>query len=123
MSKRRNDIILAVILLLVSVAGFLLYKSLQTEGDFVVVSVDNVTVARFSLSEDTEYKINGVSGCNTLVIKDGKADITLADCPDGICANHAPVSKVGDAIVCLPHRVVVKIVSGKNSQEEIDMVA
>ena len=123
MSKRRNDIILAVILLLVSVAGFLLYKSLQTEGDFVVVSVDNVTVARFSLSEDTEYKINGVSGCNTLVIKDGKADITLADCPDGICANHTPVSKVGDAIVCLPHRVVVKIVSGKNSAEEIDMVA
>ena len=123
MSKRRNDIILAVVLLLVSVAGFLLYKRLQKEGDFVVVSVDNVIVARFSLGEDTEYEINGIGGKNMLVIKDGKADVTVADCPDGICAEHAPVSKVGDAIVCLPHKVVVTVVSGGKADSEIDMVA
>ena len=92
MSKVRNDIILAAVLLLVAVAGFLLYKGFQREGDFVTVSVDNVIVARFSLDEDTEYEINGIGGKNLLVIKDGKADITIADCPDGICAAHAPVT-------------------------------
>ena len=122
MSKRRNDIILAAVLLLVSVAGFLLYKTLQPKGAYAVVRVDNAVVATFPLSEDTEYEIAGVGGKNTLVIKGGKADIVFAECPDGICADHAPVSKVGDAIVCLPHKVVVTVASG-NKSDEIDMVA
>ena len=121
MSKRRNDIILAAVLLLVAVAGFLLFKTIQPKGDYVVVRVDNTEVARFSLSKDTEYEIEGVGGKNILVVKDGKADVTYADCPDGICADHAPVSKVGDAIVCLPHKVVVTVVSDNKPDDEIDM--
>lgn len=121
MSKVKNDIILAVVLLLISVAGLLLYKALQNDGDFAVVIANGEEIARFSLDEDTEYVINTESGTNTLVIKDGKADIVSADCPDQICADHAPVSKVGESIVCLPHGVVIRIESYKDS--EIDMVA
>lgn len=122
MSKTRNDIILAVVLLLLSVAGLLLYKSFQSDGSYAVVLIDGEETARFSLDEDTEYVING-SGTNTLLIKDGKADIVSADCPDGICVDHAPISKVGQTIVCLPHGVVIAIKSDNTSSDEIDMVA
>ena len=44
-----------------------------------------------------------------LVIKDGKADITEADCPDKLCVHQAPISREGEALVCLPHRVVVTV--------------
>ena len=121
MSKIKNDIILAVVLLLISVAGLLLYKGLQSDGDFAVVLAHGEEIARFSLDKDTEYVISTDGGTNTLVIKGGKADIISADCPDGICVGHAPISKVGESIVCLPHGVVVKIDSNKKS--EIDMVA
>ncbi len=121
MQKVKNDIILAVVLLLISVAGLLLYKTFQIEGDFAVVLIDGKESTRFSLDEDTEYVITTSSGTNTLVIKDGKADIISADCPDGICADHAPISKSGETIVCLPHGVVVRVESGKES--DIDMVA
>ena len=46
---------------------------------------------------------------NILVIKDGRADMTDADCPDRICVNHRPVSQEGETIVCLPHKVVVEV--------------
>ena len=123
MSKVRNDIILAVVLLLVAVTGFLLYKNFQKDGDYAVVMVDKTEYARLPLNKDSELIISGVGGTNTLVIKDGKADIIHADCPDGICVDHAPISKVGETIVCLPHSVVVAIESDKSSDSEIDMVA
>ena len=107
MSKVRNDIILAVVLLLVAVTGFLLYKNFQKDGDYAVVMVDKTEYARLPLNKDSELIISGVGGTNTLVIKDGKADIIHADCPDGICVDHAPIFKVGETIVCLPHSVVV----------------
>ena len=81
MFKKRNDIILVVVLLLISVAGLLLYKHFQREGNFAVVLINGQEVARFSLSEDREYLIETEKGNNTLIIKDGKADIVFAECP------------------------------------------
>lgn len=121
MQKIKNDIILALVLLLISVAGLLLYKGLQSEGDYAVVLIDGEESARFDLSDETEYVISANGGTNTLVIKDGKADVISADCPDGICKGHAPISKAGETIVCLPHGVVIKIEAAIES--EIDMVA
>ena len=121
MQKTKNDIILAIVLLLTAVAGLLLCKAFQSEGDFAVVLIDGKESTRFSLSNDTEYVITTDHGTNTLIIKDGMADITLADCPDGICTDHAPISKSGETIVCLPHGVVIKIES--SLADEIDMVA
>ena len=123
MLKKRNDIILVAVLLLISVAGLLLYKQFQTEGDFAVVLIDGKESARFSLFEDVEYVIETDNGTNTLIIKDGKADVILADCPDGICSSHAPISKVGETIVCLPHGVVIAIKSNEIKNYEVDMVA
>ena len=123
MQKVKNDIILAVVLLLISVAGLLLYKAFQSEGEYAVVLIDGKESARFELSQDTEYVITAGGGTNTLVIKDGKADIIAADCPDGSCADHAPVSKSGETIVCLPHGVVIAIKASDSADNEIDMVA
>ena len=123
MSKKRNDIILVVVLLLISVAGLLLYKVLTHEGNVAVVLIDGNEVVRFSLSEDREYIIETEKGKNTLVIKDGKADIVLADCPDGVCVDHKPISKVRETIVCLPHGVVVVIEASQAATDDIDMVA
>ena len=52
---------------------------------------------------------------NLLVIQDGKADVTEASCPDGICVNHRAISKQGQSIVCLPNKVVVEIENGEES--------
>lgn len=109
--------------MLVAVAGLLLFKTFQKGGDCAVVLIDGKETARFPLSADTEYVIESESGTNTLVIKDGKASVTFADCPDGICVEHAPISKVGETIVCLPHSVVVAIESSGEVTHEIDMVA
>ncbi len=108
----RNDVIFIVVLLLL-VSGFgLCFYLFRGEGDKVVVTVDGKAFGTYSLAEDVRVEIRtGVQDeeLNILVIKDGKAYVESATCPDGICAGHKPISREGESIVCLPHKVVITV--------------
>ena len=90
---------------------------------YVQIEVDGAVTEIFSLNEDISYEIKSENGTNTLVISDGNAVMTQADCPDGICANHKPINKTGESIICLPHKVVVTVINDKSNDNEIDAVA
>ena len=119
---RRNDVIFIVALLLVvAVAGACLYF-FRGEGDTVTVSVDGKVVATYPLDVDRVEDIRtGTDGLNRLVIRDGKAWVETASCPDGICAAHKPIHREGESIVCLPNRVVVAVQT-TDSAEQPDIV-
>ena len=51
----------------------------------------------------------GETGYNILQIRDGKADMISADCHNHDCVNHRPISKDGENIICLPHKIVIQI--------------
>ena len=113
--KFRNDLIfIAAILVIVATVAAVLFF-LRGEGSTVQVEVDGTVIGTYPLSVDREVEIiTGENGeeLNLLVIKDGKATVTAATCPDGICAAHKPISREGESIVCLPHKVVITVVSG-----------
>lgn len=75
------------------------------------ISVDGRAVAIFPLHTDQTVSIPGVGGENLLVIENGYARIEEADCPDHLCEKMPKISHVGETIVCLPHRVVISILS------------
>ncbi len=118
--KLRNDLLfITALLLVVAVAGGCLWL-LGDEGDTVTVTVDGAVYGVYSLSEDRVEDIRtGETGLNRLIIEDGKARIETATCPDGICAGHRPVSREGESIVCLPHRVVVTVSATDENQPDI----
>ncbi len=120
----RNDLILIGTLLVIALAAFIFVKINKSAGDYAVVYVDTVEEARFSLSEDTKYKINGANGgINTLVISNGSAFLEDADCPDRLCVKQGSISNVGESIICLPHKVVIAIESGDDEEAQYDGVA
>ena len=83
--------------------------------------MNGVEAARYPLDTDAEIRLESENGgYNILVIKDGKADVTEASCPDKICVNQHAVSKTGEAITCLPNKTVIEIVGG---EQEVDIVS
>lgn len=106
---------LVVFVLLSLVLFFLFYH--KEEGDRVRVTVDGTMIAEFPLDEDITVALNG--GTNILVIKDGKAAIVEADCPDKICIKQGWVSRMGECITCLPNKVVVEVLKTNDS---VDLV-
>ena len=116
--KIKNDIILAVIVIVVAATGLLLLNIFKTEGSFAVIKIDGIETERYPLSINTEVVIEtGDNGRNTLVIEDNKAFMKDANCPDKICEGHSKISYKGETIVCLPHKVVIEIVADETTNE------
>lgn len=86
------------------------------KGAEVLITIDGELYGTYSLSENQEIPIiiDGVT-TNLLVIKDGEADMTEADCPDKLCVHQRAVSKNNESIVCLPNKVVVQVTGAKES--------
>lgn len=80
-------------------------------GTMVTISRDGEIVSTYSLSQDQTIPIKNADGkvTNTLQIRDGKAKMLQADCPDGLCLHQRAISLENENIVCLPNRVVVTV--------------
>ena len=74
------------------------------------ISVDGTVVETLELHKDQEYTVkNDQGGVNVFVIRDGKAWVTEASCPDKICMDQGQVSQEGEMIVCLPNRMTARV--------------
>ena len=58
-----------------------------------------------------------------MVVSDKEVYVESADCPDQICVNSAHINAHGGSIVCLPNKVILKIVSGESQEDEPDVIA
>lgn len=92
--------------------------------DYAVISVDGDEIHRMELTDDyirESYSYESEEGHENLIQRDGnKVYMADANCPDLLCVQQGEISEVGETIVCLPHRVVVEIVSGNSEAEEND---
>lgn len=121
--KKADFIVIAAVVAVVGVLAFFLYFVNGDSGKYVQVEVNGDIIDSFSLNEDMEKQYDIDGNTNTLVIKDGRADVTEANCKDEICVNHIPVYRSGESIICLPHKFVVTVVDDVSNDSEIDAVA
>lgn len=118
--KFRNDLIFITVLLAAAALAGLAFLLLRGDGDTVTVTVDGQPYGTYPLAEDRTVDIRTgeqEEELNRLVIRDGKARVETATCPDGICAAHKPISRDGESIVCLPHKVVITVHRAEQGSE------
>ncbi len=120
--KRKNDIILAVVIVVIATVGLIMTNALREEGKYVVVKIDGEIVCRYSLSENRKETLSYENDYkNVLVIENNEAFIESANCKDKICVEHKSVKKSGESIICLPHKLVVEI-TDESDDKSIDAV-
>lgn|SRR5690554_5153942 len=118
---KRNDIILIITILILSIFLFISMVIKQGDGGVVVVKIGGKVHKEFSLLEDRTYTVDFEDGSyNTFDIKDGLVEMIEASCPDQICVNHSKIQKSGETIVCLPNQLVLEIVS--DVQSDLDAI-
>ena len=87
-------------------------------GKEVEVRYSDGSVSSYRLDRDGEYTI--VSGAYTLVltVSGGSAYVSRSDCRCGICTAHAPISRAGESIVCLPAGVSIRVMGSSEVDGE-----
>ena len=114
--KYIRDLILVGVLLIAAVLALFLLRNRQEKetGSNAVVTVRTADgEAIYPLNKDGVFSLNG--GTNTLVIENGEAWVSEANCPDKICMGMGKISKNGEFIACLPNQVIIVVEGGEES--------
>ena len=122
MKKRDFILIGAIIAVILVVWGIFLFIPTE-EGSYVIVKKDNEEIARYSLSRDGEYELNG--GTNILKIENGEARMIYGNCPKikGDCTTASPISKRNQRIECRHNHLMVIVDGNSNTPEdEVEIV-
>ncbi len=119
----KADIILIGGLLLAGAAVLLFLLLSPSNGRYVQVKADGSVIARYPLDKNITVPINTGGGKNIMEIQDGQVFVSEADCPDGLCVNTGKISKTGQTIICLPHKLVIEITDSETSvSDDIDIM-
>ena len=116
---KRGDIFLIGGCLLAALVCCGLWLGFRKDGGAVAVEQDGREIARYALSEDQTVRIEGERGYNLLVIKGGEAWLSEADCPTRLCVKTGKIRYAGQSIVCLPHRLAVRIAGGASGLDAV----
>ena len=119
--KIKRDIMLIATLIIVGAAAFLIINFVvKKDGITAAVKVDGNIVYMLPLDKNASVTVEGYQGgSNTVVIENGTVYMKDADCPDKLCEKTGKISKNGETIVCLPHRVVVEIQGGEGNVDSL----
>lgn len=122
-SLGKREIVLLGAVLAVALVFYLVNQiRYSAPAAFVEISIvdensNRTVLEKFPLTENLEYTITTEpmnaeepDGINQLVIQDGKAWISEANCPNHDCVKKGKISQNGEMLVCIPHRLTVSIV-------------
>lgn len=113
---KKADIILLIVILAVGIPMSVLSLTAGTGGDKVKISTDGQVYGIYPLNEDCEIDVTEDGHTNHITIKDGQVSMSYSTCRNQVCVNTGAISKAKDAIVCLPNRVVVEIISSEEGK-------
>lgn len=122
-----GDIFIYVFLGIFALVGFLGMKSMvATEGErSVVVLLDGQEIERIPLKQDMEpMKVeadDGKGNYNIIYITYADVHIVEANCKDSLCIKQGSIKNPGQSIVCLPNKLVIKII-GEDTSSPVDDV-
>lgn len=120
MNKKRNTILLFIIIALLVLAGLLINHLIFGEtGTTAIIWQDGKIIAELDLTKEKEMTINDSDGGrNVIIIKNGTISVDDADCPDLVCVRTGAISHTGEVIACLPHKLIITIKDSK--QNDVD---
>lgn len=118
---KKKDLIIICILAVVMLSTFIINKYINSgNATMVEIYYNNAVYKRLPIDKDESVVIEENGEKNIISIKNKSVKMESATCPDLICVKTGSISKPGESITCLPHKINIKIV-GESSDEDTDV--
>lgn len=116
---RYDAAVIVLVVLIAAAAAFSIFQTTQktvtaTSHLEAVLTVSGEEVWRSNLSDVTSpqtRKVTVSAGSLTVLAEAGQVRIASSECPDQICVHTGWLTSAGQNAVCLPFKVVLKVIS------------
>ncbi|MBW8350955.1 NusG domain II-containing protein [Bacillus sp. IITD106] len=126
---KKWDVFITISLILLSFLPFLIFSYVQagkieaSSRYVAVITVNKEIVKEVELSNHTgteSFEIKSDDNdINVIEIKNNQVRMKSANCSDQVCVRTRAISKPGQTIVCLPHKLVIEIKAIDGPSEEM----
>ncbi len=110
MKKFKNDIILIIVLIILSLIIYFIYNSINKKDELFCKIYEN---------QELKYEIK-LDHSEDIIIEDDEIKIIIeinedyvlvkeSNCKDKICVNQGKITKGGQIITCLPNKIYIKL--------------
>ncbi|MGN0669443.1 MAG: NusG domain II-containing protein [Oscillospiraceae bacterium] len=99
------------------IAIFAVMMNIPRNNPTAEIYQNGVLIKKVPLSVDAEFTVECEDGVNVVTVENGTVRVSYADCPDKVCVNRGAVSGGAVPIVCLPHKLEIRIVDGENNAD------
>lgn len=110
--KTRAWLFLFAGILSISILAILLFPQLRLNGNLVEIYQNGTLLQKIDLQTVTapySFEISNEHGTNTILVAPNQISVADATCPDRLCVKQGPIQRTGYPIVCLPHRLVIRL--------------
>lgn len=116
MVLKKQDLIFIAFSLFLAVLLLFFFNSSQSTG-IAVVEQNGSEISRFDLSRQTKKEIIDLGGNHhiKLLLEPNTISFLHSDCRDQICVRTGKLTKPGQAAVCLPAKISVRIIDNKKT--------
>lgn len=101
---KKKELCFILSLLLCAVLLLIARPYFGSTSSQIQITANGEVLGIYSLAEDQTIQIQD----NVCTIKDGKAQMTQASCPDQLCIRQGAIDLHGGMIVCLPNKIVIE---------------
>lgn len=120
---KRDPLFVLLLAVLASVFWFFAGRGAAGDSRCAEVKVDGRVAGILPLDEDRLFVPQTCPGVR-ISVRGGRVGFAHSDCPDRVCVHAGFLSLPGQTAVCLPNRVVLRVVAkeGAPSGEALDSV-
>jgi hypothetical protein len=114
-------IVIACIIVISSIGVFAYLNIIKGSHHIAEIKQDGKIIRTIDLDKvdkPVEIKIANKDGYNVIRIETGRIRIIDADCPDKLCVKAGWITESGQSVICLPHKLIIKIQGGSKEIDE-----
>jgi hypothetical protein len=104
-----GDIFLMVGLICIALGLGIIIKQKGGNANYCIISVDGKDKYKLSLFSPQKIKIKGVFGESVIEVSKKGVRMVNSPCPLHICVQQGIIKRVGQTIVCIPNRIMIRI--------------
>ena len=110
MKRFRNDIILILAIIILSLVFYFTYRALNDSNE-LVCKIYHDQELKYEISLDHEEEIIMEFDDEKIIIEIDKTGVYVKEssCEDKICVNQGKITRGGQVITCLPNKVYIKL--------------